>query len=172
MFKSHTANAPGKNLAVRNSLCAVKKGGEKALNDRDLRQFLCHVCHGSISYSMLPKQFSYFTPLLANCQTAVNKDGHVSEKKHSLPGQSAASWYYTSENSKDKDNPNFLVAEVAPTQQLQINFPVSFLSSKLLPPEELAVILHHLSQTAVSHCFAFLDYFPLISKQKMQQLIN
>lgn len=86
MFKSHAANAPGKNLAVPNSLSAVGKGGGKVLNDRDLRWFLCHVSNGSISYSTLPKHFSYFTPVLTNCQAAVNKRWSCIRKETFLPG--------------------------------------------------------------------------------------
>lgn len=84
MFKSQAENTLGKNLAAHNSFVCCRKGRGKVLNDRDLRWFLCHVSNGSISYSTLPKHFSYFTPVLANCQAAVNKDGHVSEKKHSF----------------------------------------------------------------------------------------
>lgn len=67
-----------------------------------------------------------------------------------------------------------LVAEALPTQQLWIHFPVKSLSLPQTSATREAgkALLHRLSQTAISHCFAFLDSSPSISKEKMQQMMK
>lgn len=100
----------------------------------NLEQFQCHFCHDGTSYSMLPKYFSYFALVLANCKTIGNKVGHLSEKKHLF----VVSLLVYGE-SRQEDKPKFWQQKhFLHSNYGYISQSSNYLSSKLLPPEKLA----------------------------------